>query len=132
MIFTLVTGAPASGKSSYVQSVKGELDIVIDLDLIKVALGSPVTHGHDLVYGQVAMEARLAILRHIAQCGVNANVWYICCWPSQRELISFPRQMKHYKMPTLLDECKRRALEAARPEVYAGLIEEWFALHGNE
>ncbi len=129
MIFTRVTGPPCSGKTTYVQKMRGELDIVLDLDAIMQALGSPVTHGHDKSYVYVANAARTACLRHILQKGVNANVWFITCWPSPEEQALIPRMTSRFQTTATAEECKRWAVNSGRPEIYAGLIDNWFAAH---
>ena len=127
MIFTLVTGPPCSGKSTFVQRSRGELDVVVDLDVLAVALGSPAMHDHESVYVSLAIEARLAILRRLFKRGANANVWYLSCSPSLEEQLHLPHVMNRVVMTTTREQCQQWALEAGRPETYRSLIDKWFA-----
>lgn len=46
MDVTLIVGAPCSGKTTMAKSLAGPEDIIIDADLLAVALGSPDSHNH--------------------------------------------------------------------------------------
>lgn len=82
-MLTVVTGAPCSGKSTYVRQHAVPGDVVIDFDLIAQALGSPVDHGHDSQYWKVAIEARdAAIKAAIGRHREGCRVWVIDSKPS--------------------------------------------------
>lgn len=130
MIFTLVTGPPCSGKSCYVQKMRGEGDIVFDLDALMIAFGSLSTHGHEKAYVALAVTGRIAALRELSFRGINANVWYISCWPSAAENGLFPRIMNRVQMTATIEECKRWAIDSGRPPIYQSLINQWFSVHG--
>ena len=130
-MFTLVTGAPCSGKSSYVEKMRGERDLVIDLDLLQCALGSKRTHGHAKERLSFALAMRNAVLKELQGYSSPPPVWYISCWPTAEELSSFPGNVYRVQMPTAIDECKRRADASKRPPETIALIEEWFDLHGQ-
>lgn len=82
----VVTGPPAAGKSSWIQSHAKAEDIVIDLDRITVALCGPgaPSWNHDEIQSKVALRARYAAideaLKHIA----DRDVYLIHTMPSAR------------------------------------------------
>lgn len=131
MIFTLVTGSPCSGKSTFVQQSRGEHDVVVDLDALMIALGSPRLHGHDAPYLALAIAARLEALREIRRGRINANIWYVTCWPSPREQALLPRTLNRVVMPASREQCHQWARDSFRPAIYPALIDEWFAAHGQ-
>jgi hypothetical protein len=129
LILTLVTGPPCSGKTSYVHRMRSELDVVIDLDALMQALGSPVPYGHDSHYVFLALSMRIACLRNILQKGINANVWYVTCWPSHEEIALLPPSIQRFETSATAGECKEWATASGRPAIYPSLIDNWFRAH---
>src|ERR1019366_10572036 len=91
--FMLVTGAPCSGKSSYVEMMRGDADLVVDLDAFQCALGSKRAHGHRKKLLQFALAMRRAVLRELSGFTSPPTVWYISCWPTPQEHSLFPRNI---------------------------------------
>lgn len=83
----IVTGVPGSGKSTYVQQHKGTDDIIIDMDLIAVAIGSPVSHCHSTEITQVAQYMRGAGIKAAIAWAIRGHtVWIIDCRPNAQRL----------------------------------------------
>lgn len=82
-MLTVITGAPGSGKSTYVKRHAQPGDIVIDFDLLARAFGSPVTHGHSHAVTRVTLAAwQVAIHEAISQHFHGASVWIVDSRPS--------------------------------------------------
>jgi len=123
---TLVTGAPCSGKSTYVAEHKAKRDVVIDYDAIAVALGSPNTHDHPKSLVPYILNARDSLLDRIASKRPTTNVWIVACAPSTQE-----QQLADttITLDTDMDTCIARAHDEGRPAPWPGLIREWFVSH---
>lgn len=118
---TLVCGPPASGKTTYVAEHKRPGDVVIDFDVLAVALGSDDSHDHPASLRPFIHAARNAAIEQIATQPVR--VWLIACEPTERD-----RRLARttVEMETQRDECKRRAAAAARPASWSAQIDAWF------
>jgi len=81
---TIVTGAPGSGKNTYVEQNKGPYDKVIDLDeCFKVVCGK---HGHDAPDDALSGALRVRN-KHLAQLAdeQHNHVWFIVGAPTEGE-----------------------------------------------
>ncbi|MFE1926523.1 AAA family ATPase [Streptomyces asoensis] len=89
----VVTGPPASGKSSWIQSHAKARDIVIDLDLITRALSGPgaPTWNQDPVQLRVAHRARYAAIDEAVQVRDQVDVYLIHTMPSAKALARYKR-----------------------------------------
>ncbi|WP_416983541.1 AAA family ATPase [Streptomyces sp. T028] len=89
----VVTGPPASGKSSWIQSHAKPRDIVIDLDLITRALSGPgaPTWNQDPVQLRVAHRARYAAMDEAFQVRDQVDVYLIHTMPSAKALARYRR-----------------------------------------
>lgn len=76
MPITVVTGPPCSGKTTYVREHASPGDVVVDLDALAQALGSPDPHNHPPAVLHLAQLARGYLIR--AVMGYKASpVWII-------------------------------------------------------
>lgn len=130
--FGVITGAPCSGKSTYVQKAKVADDLVMDLDAIHQALGSRHTHSHQRFLLPYALSAHLGILEAVPRRSDAPNVWYVTCWPTPEELALSPSHVYELRMPATKEDCLQRAIEAGRSPETALFIERWFRAHGSE
>ncbi|MFE2041663.1 hypothetical protein ACFXAZ_12165 [Streptomyces sp. NPDC059477] len=92
-MITVVTGPPASGKSSYITAHAKATDIVIDLDRIAVALagpGAPQWHHHEALL-KVAHRARFAAIDEAVRHHETAPLWLIHTMPSAKALARYKR-----------------------------------------
>lgn len=89
----VVTGPPASGKSSWIQSHAKPHDIVIDLDLITRALSGPgaAQWNQDPVQLRVAHKARYAAMHEAFQVRDKVDVYLIHTMPSPKALARYRR-----------------------------------------
>ena len=89
----VVTGPPASGKSSWIQSHATARDIVIDLDLITRALSGPgaPTWNQDPLQLRVAHRARYAAMDEAFALRDKVDVYLIHTMPSRKALAKYKR-----------------------------------------
>ncbi|MFJ1808535.1 MULTISPECIES: AAA family ATPase [unclassified Streptomyces] len=89
----VITGPPASGKSSWIQSHATARDIVIDLDLITRALTGPGAPqwNQDPTILRVAHRARYAALDEAIQVRDKADVYLIHTMPSAKAMAKYKR-----------------------------------------
>lgn len=86
-MITVVTGPPCSGKSTYIREHAAVDDIVIDLDVLALALTSEgmESHGYSEQVRRVARDARLAAVKsaiRLAQGERYLGVWIVHTDPS--------------------------------------------------
>ncbi|MFF3857551.1 AAA family ATPase [Micromonospora sp. NPDC002575] len=89
----VITGPPASGKSSWIQSHATARDIVIDLDLITRALAGPGAPqwNQDPVILRVAHRARYAAIDEAVALRDTVDVYLIHTMPSPKALAKYKR-----------------------------------------
>ena len=89
----VVTGPPAAGKSSWIQSHATARDIVIDLDLITRALagpGAPQWNQNEL-HLRVAHRARYAAMDEAFALRDRVDVYLIHTMPSRKAMAKYKR-----------------------------------------
>ncbi|MEV0357119.1 AAA family ATPase [Nocardia sp. NPDC050697] len=89
-MLTVVTGPPAAGKTTYVKANAQPGDIVIDLDALAVALGSPDSHNHPRAIAAVAQAARTAAIQ--AAATTRTATWVIHTAPDPTQLDTYRAQ----------------------------------------
>ncbi|MFF1297935.1 MULTISPECIES: AAA family ATPase [unclassified Streptomyces] len=89
----VITGPPAAGKSSWIQSHATARDIVIDLDLITRALSGPGAPqwNQDPLQIRVAHRARRAAMDEAFTLCDQADVYLIHTMPSPKALAQYKR-----------------------------------------
>lgn len=88
----VVTGPPAAGKSSYVHQHARPSAIVVDLDLLLVALAGPGVDQPDDADPQVrpvAVAARDAAIRAALRAGNDVTVWIVHAVPTTEQLATY-------------------------------------------
>lgn len=129
-MLTVITGAPCAGKTTYVRQHALPGDIIIDLDAIAQALGSPVTHDHEPGLRKVALEARAAaikqaIVRHHRH---GARAWIIESAPDQaRRGWYASHDARFVDLDASPEELHRRAAASGRPAAAHGQIDSFLA-----
>lgn len=89
----VITGPPAAGKSSYIQSHAKACDIVIDLDRMALAMAGPGAdhHNHSETLLAVVHRARYAAIREACQHLDTTDVYLIQTLPSARQRAEYKR-----------------------------------------
>ena len=121
----IITGAPCAGKSTYVQEHRKPGDVVIDFDLLAMALGSDESHHAPGPVKSTALRARKAAIESVLEKSPEA--WIIHTFPR-------PEQMRRYiqagaevvHMDTDMETCLARAEADGRPDGTADIIRRYF------
>ena len=89
----VVTGPPAAGKSSWIKAHAKATDVVIDLDLMALAMAGPGAdhHAHGDVLMRVVHRARFAALNEAYQHLDKVDVYVIHTQPSAKALAKYKR-----------------------------------------
>ncbi|MFF2475093.1 hypothetical protein [Streptomyces sp. NPDC058066] len=89
----VVTGPPAAGKSSWIKAHAKPTDIVIDLDLMALAMAGPGAdhHAHGDILMRVVHRARFAALNEAYQHLDKVDVYVIHTQPSTKTLAKYKR-----------------------------------------
>lgn len=123
----LVVGPPGAGKTTYVDEHAIPSDVIVDYDELARALGAP---GHDRGDHGIVSAARNAVITCIRRGEVNATqVWIVSANPHAEQTLPW------HKTVTLdpgRDEVLRRCQQAARPERWTELVDEWYRQRSGE
>jgi hypothetical protein len=92
-VLIVVTGPPAAGKSSWIKAHAKANDIVIDLDLMALAMAGPGAdhHAHGEVLMRVVHRARFAALDEACQHLDKVDVYVIHTQPSAKARAKYKR-----------------------------------------
>lgn len=121
----VVTGAPCSGKTTFVAEHKAEGDIVIDLDALGVALGASEQWRRSESINRVALAARKAAIDAVG----DADAWLIHTQPTDEQRASYVGATFHDLDPGI-DECLERARTDGRPHGTEQAIRDYYAKRG--
>lgn len=89
----VVTGPPGAGKSSWIKAHAKPHDIVIDLDLMALAMSGPGAdhHNHSATLLKVVHRARFAAIREAEQHIDTVDVYVINTMPSAKHRAHYQR-----------------------------------------
>lgn len=123
----VITGAPCSGKSTYILENRSEGDPVIDFDSLAYALGAESGHEANQDVTAIAHVARNAAVDWVLDNPVERDVWIVSCRPSDSE-IELYREVDAdiIEVDADMDTCLARAESDGRPEKTPEAIREWF------
>lgn len=119
MALTVITGPPASGKTTWVQAHAQPGDIVIDFDAIAQALTiDGDTHDHPRHVKHVAWAARQAAITEAITLARRCNVWIIDSLPRSGTLAHYHRAGARVitidpGRPTVMARCRAQRTPAA-------------------
>jgi len=125
VIATLVTGAPCSGKNTYVDQNKQPGDLVVDYDAIMAVLSGHDVHQHSAAIRSYAYDARDAVIKRWMRKR-DLSIWVINSAPK--------RSMREYyrgqgfvvvTMDAGLETCLARA-RAERPAAWQEYVRRYF------
>lgn len=121
----VVTGAPCSGKSTYVQEHRKKGDVVIDFDKLSQAFGSDDRHAAPDPIKTVTFKAREAAITEV--CSGDYEAWIIHTKPTdeQRKLYDSV-EAEYIEMETDMETCLERCETDERPEGTAEVIRSFF------
>lgn len=128
MTLHIVTGAPCSGKSTYVREHAAPDDVRIDFDAMATALGSSTPHGSKgRVRGATFAARKAAIYWLLANDAPDADSWIIHSSPADWQKAAYEEAGAEFiAMDTDLETCLARAEADGRPEGEAEKIRAWF------
>jgi predicted kinase len=122
---TLVTGAPCSGKNTYVDQHRKEGDLVVDYDALMMALSGGQLHQHSREIRSYAYDARDAVLRRWMRKR-DTSIWVINSAP-KRSMRDYYRG-QGFEIVTMtagLEACLARA-RAERPPAWQEYVRRYF------
>lgn len=123
---TVVTGPPASGKSTHVREHAEPGDIVVDFDVLATAFGSPDRHDAPKDVADVAFAARAAAIEQILD-GVDADAWIIHTQPKAEWIAEYEAADAVFvEIDPGLEACLKQAEDDGRPEWTADVIRDWY------
>lgn len=129
----IVYGAPASGKSSYVNKHKSHGDLIIDLDLIMQAISMECKSNVPNNLLDIAIGIRDYIYDRVESKSVDSkNVWVIGTLPNRDDRAKLADRLNAELifMDSTIEECLRRAQEdneRTNKDLQINIIESWFA-----
>lgn len=127
MALTVITGPPASGKSTWVRANAQPGDIVIDYDLIAAAL-SPGgdSHDHSRRLAKVTYRARTAAINEALRHAEHIDVWIIHSAPKPDAL---ERYTAHHARIVTIDpgrDVVMQRIAEQRPSSARAVATRWY------
>lgn len=122
----IVTGAPCSGKSTFVEEHRKADDLVVDFDKIATALGSETEHDARGLIREAAFAARDAVIETALKAEVGDS-WIIHTWPTDAQLARYTEAgAEIINLDTDRETCLARAEADGRPEATINGINKYF------
>jgi hypothetical protein len=122
---TVVAGPPSGRKTTFVEKHRGKYDLVIDLDKIAVALGSPESHGHLKSLWPFIWAAAEAVIDLCQEPNQIPHIWIIRGAPLIEQRHGWPGS-RVVVLETPERQARRWALDAERPDEWGTLIRNWW------
>lgn len=129
----VITGPPASGKTSYALARATARDIVIDYDRIAVALaGSGAdSHDHHRVLKRVAHKARYAAIAEALDRIAEADVYLIHSMPSEHNLDRYRSLGGEIVVLDPGRQVVEERCRTTRPQLLP-VVGKWYAWHARQ
>lgn len=127
----VITGPPGAGKSSWIRAHATARDIVIDLDLIAVAMAGPGAdhHAHSPELMRVVYRARSAAIHEAEQLADRADVYLVHTMPQPK---ARARYRKLGAEIIVVDPgealVRQRVTDMRQPELQA-VVTRWYRAH---
>lgn len=130
-MITVVTGPPAAGKSSYIRAHAKPTDIVVDLDLIALALAGPGAdhHAHDEVLLRVAHRARQAAIHEAERYADQTHLWIIHTMPQAKVRARYKRLGARIVVVDPGEAIVRQRVRDMRQPGMEAVVTRWYRDH---
>ncbi|MFB6950189.1 AAA family ATPase [Streptomyces niveus] len=124
----VITGPPASGKSSWVATRAQGRDIVIDLDRITTALTAPGAGGwnQDTIAVKVAQRARFAAIDEAVKHRDEVDVYLIHTMPAAKARAKYRRLGAEIVTVDPGEAVVRERVAAMRSPAMDGVVTRWY------
>ncbi|MFE2046645.1 AAA family ATPase [Streptomyces sp. NPDC059477] len=124
----VITGPPASGKSTWIQAHARSTDIVIDLDRIAQALTGPgaPAWNQDEVVQRVAQRARFAAIDEAVKHRDTVDVYLIHTMPSPKARAHYRRLGARIVVVDPGEDVVRERVAAMRSEGMGRVVTRWY------
>lgn len=133
MALTVVIGPPAAGKSTWVREHAQPHDIVIDFDLLALALAGPGAdpHDHTPPVMAVARAARTAAIEAALKQRHHTDVYVIHSNPSAERMSEYQRAGARVVTVDPGKDVVRQRCKTQRPSRMFAAIDAWYREHGD-
>lgn len=124
----VITGPPASGKSTWIQAHARARDIVIDLDRITRALTGPgaPAWNHDRLAQRVAQRARYAAIDEALKLLDELDVYLIHTMPSPQARARYQRLGARIVVVDPGEDVVRDRVRTMRSEAMERVVTRWY------
>lgn len=127
----VISGPPGAGKSSWIRAHAKPTDIVVDFDLLALALAGPgaTNRNYSRTLEKVVHKARWAVIREAEQHLDKVDVYLINTSPSPRDRANYQRLgAKLITIDPGRDIVMQRIKDMRRPGMEA-VAERWYKRH---
>lgn len=127
----VITGPPGAGKSTWIRSHAGPGDIVIDLDLLALALAGPGAdhHAHGDALLKVAHRARTAALHQAEQLVDEVDVYLIHTMPQAKARARYRRLGARIVVVDPGEDVVRQRVRDMRQPGMDRVVTRWYQEH---
>lgn len=123
----VITGAPCSGKSTYVEQNAKEGDLRVDFDKIAECLGASASHSSSGLVRKAAFEARKGAIEKALE-NPQSESWIIHTFPTKEQIERYKDAGAVFiEMDTDKETCLARAEADGRPQETIDGINKYFA-----
>ncbi|MEU5284133.1 AAA family ATPase [Streptomyces sp. NPDC020755] len=129
----VITGPPASGKSSWIQARARPTDIVIDLDKIALALSGPGAPqwNQDKLLIKVAQRARFAAIDEAVKHREETDVYLIHTMPSAKAKARYARLGARIIVVDPGRDVVMQRVRDMRADAMVAVVSRWYAGQGK-
>lgn len=127
----VVTGPPAAGKSSWIRAHAKPHDVVIDLDLMALAMAAPGAdhHAHGEVLLRVVHRARQAAIREAEQHLDQVDVYLIHTMPQAKARARYKRLGARIVTVDPGEQIVRQRVRDMRQPGMEAVVTRWYRDH---
>ncbi|WP_060952404.1 ATP-binding protein [Streptomyces hygroscopicus] len=124
----VVTGPPGAGKSSWIRARAKPTDIVIDMDLLALALAGPGApdHNHGEILLKVTQRARYAAIDEACRHLAEVDVYLIHTMPNAKARAKYKRLQARIVTVDPGRDVVMRRIEAMRQPGMKAVATRWY------